>query len=324
MRFPFFFNKEKKTRQTNTSSLFCSFEDSLLLKYQVPNQINVQSDRIYYIPNKNVFLTLNETYLAILDPYTLKKKLSHPIPRLFLASQNICYLSDINIFIVTTRANMSSIFHLSNKLKLIGTAPVGLPFLEHVPKTNLMISYGKFEVITWNLYTGETYYQEGGSFHKVKYLKGINKVATFEGLFCELYIYDLTSQKGFTKKQKLYTNDNSFGSLNQIEWLDESKSLVVADSVEGKILIWSLSPQRKWNKIHTIEKDGIITQALKLSPEVFIFSWNINKQEESYIMETSSGNLKRLKKEIKKVLYCSSKTKEIISHSDNELLRYRF
>ncbi len=56
----------------------------------------------------------------------------------------------------------------------------------------------------------------------------------------------------------MYYNDYSFGSLNSIEWVENLRTLVVTDSLAGKVMIWRYDERCKWNKVKEIEKDGIM------------------------------------------------------------------
>jgi hypothetical protein len=83
-------------------------------------------------------------------------------------------------------------------------------------------------------------------------------LAAFEGLLCDFGVFDLTDRKTLGKKTQMYSNDHSFGSLNSIEWVENLKTLVVTDSLAGKVMIWRYDERCKWNKVKEIEKDGIM------------------------------------------------------------------
>jgi len=159
----------------------------------------------------------------------------------------------------------------------------------------------------------------------VKYLTGLNKLATFEGLFCELNVYDIdTNTKTLKNPKRLYTNDSSFGCLNEIEWVEKRNLLIVTDAVVGAVKMYGHRDCGKWQELRTFEKDGILSQIIRLSNETILLSFGDKSEENSYILELNKMKLQRLGQKVPKICLYSEPKKTFVGCKEGQLSLWKF
>lgn len=148
---------EKRIEPETPSST--SFEKTLCLSHKLsPLPPSIKAERLFYNPEKNLMIVIEVNFLSIYDIFEGKKRVSVPIPALFLSSQTITILSKSNYFLVTTSSDKCSLFSVDKRLRLIKASPVALPFAEYIPQEKVVISYGKDMLVIWNLYGNHIYY----------------------------------------------------------------------------------------------------------------------------------------------------------------------
>jgi len=289
---------------------------------KVPTDLDLH--RACAIPKDNIIITLNDSSLITWDIKTLKKQAGYPVPRLVFSSQNLTFITELKLLLVTFKSNESSIFSLRGKPRLLCKSPVALPYTEYINPLNIVISFGKDLLSIWGIFNKQVYCTIKGSFHTIKFLKGLNKIAAFEGLFCELYVYDIDPEKKTLRNRKqLYSNDNSFGCINQIEWLENRNLLLVTDSVIGMVKMFSCKNEQ-WQEIRTIEKEGFLSHALRLNSELVFLSWTNRGKIESFLFEHRKNKVQSLKAKIQKIHFYSPEKKIFASNKDDGLVLWGF
>jgi len=277
------------------------------------------------LPQQNTIITLNDLTLTVWNMKSVKKQSVYPVPRLVFSSQNLTFIKELKLLIVTLRSNEASIFSLTKRPKLLCKSPVALPYTEYIHQLGIVISFGKDMLSIWGIYNRKVYCRTKGSFHKVKYLKGLNKLATFEGLFCEMNVYDIDENTKTLKNcKRLYTNDSSFGCLNEIEWVEKKNLLIVTDSVVGAVKMYGYRDCRKWQEIRTFEKDAILSQIIRLSNETILLTWGDKNQENSYIIELNKMKLQRLGQTVPKICLYSEPKKTFVACKEGQLSLWKF
>lgn len=300
------------------------FESTLVLKKEIePLPPTIRIERLFFVPEQNSIITIESKSISFWTLNDLKKKSSYSIPCLFLSSQNITFIAPASIFLVTTQAQKSSMFSIKHGMRMIKSCPVALPFSDYIASQKLVVSYGKDMLVLWNPFNNKVHYQQVESFHNVKFLSGINKIAFFIGLFCEFAILDLDRNLKPGRKHTIYSDDHSFGCLNQIEWIESTKTLLMTDSIMGKVMMWKLSG-KKWIKTFELDKGGILLQSLMLSDDMFVCTWSLVDKRESYIIIPNSGKMIKMKKDIKKVKFFSRETGRILSIEGNSLYLFKY
>ena len=248
--------------------------------------------RMISIPNANSVVTLNEMGLSFWNVANkLKKKSSYPVPRLAFSSQNIAFVPELNLVIVSLSYSESSIFRLEKKPRLICKSPISLPYNDYLHSMKTVVSFGNDMLSIWGIINKKIYCKAKGSFHTAKYLNGLDKLATFEGLFCELYVYDIDREKkGLANRKLLYSNDNTFGCLNQLDWLEKRK----------------------------------ILQTIKLNNEAMLLTWSEEGSDDSYILDLKKFKAHALKQKIGKVCFYSAKAKSFVTCKEDKLYLWKF
>lgn len=290
---------------------------------QTPQDLDFH--RVLNVPKSNITIALNDMALTVWDIYSLKKKRTYPTTRLVFASQNITLIESQKLIIVTLRSHETSIFSFNRNLRLICKAPVAEPYTEYIPSLKAVVSFGDGLLSIWGLYNRKVYYKGRGSFKNVKYLTGLDKIATFEGLFCELHVYDIDKEKkALINKKLLFSNDSTYGNLNSLEWIEGKNLLIMSDSVLGTIKIFSCREGKRWDTVATIEKPGDLLHPVRVSTEMMLATWKSKGEDNSYLIELKKMKTHELNKKVSKICFCSPDAKKFVTCHDNTLSLWKF